>query len=200
MGGYKERVLRSAFDGVSLSDCRLLFNHDKNKVLARTKSGTLKVTLDEMGLRFRATLPDTPTTSEIIPLMERGDVGECSWAFSLPYEGKSWSEDGKTLSITKIDRLWDVSLVTYPACPVTSAWLVDVKDPKDPFRSSERDEMADELNRAIMAAELSKARYQMDKTMSDWEDWNREFERNAPGRAEISAELRQWERKLGITL
>ena len=152
---YYEVVSRSALDGVSLSDCRLLFNHDKNKVLARTKSGTLKITIDSMGLKYRAQLPDTPLANEIIELMDRGDLGESSWAFSLPYEGKSWSADGKTLTIVQVTKLWDVSLVTYPANPATSAWLTGTPKPADPLRAnSEREEMANELNRAIMSAEL----------------------------------------------
>ena len=58
-GSYTEVIKRGALDGADLSDVRLIYNHDNNKVpLARTPK-TMSLELDQAGLTFTATLPDT---------------------------------------------------------------------------------------------------------------------------------------------
>jgi HK97 family phage prohead protease len=124
MGGYDERVAKGAFDEANMTDVVALFNHDSNKVLARTP-GTLKLDIDDRGLKFRFSLPKTNDGNDLVEMISRGDVSQCSFAFRVAEQEWEMSRDnGPDLrSITKISDVYDVSLVTYPAYPDTSVAL-----------------------------------------------------------------------------
>ena len=105
-----------SFDGRLQDDVRVLFNHDNNLVLGRTISGTATLEVDEKGLRYTCQLPDTSYAKDLIELMERGDVTQSSFAFTI--EDESWEEraDGMLIrTVKKVGQLYDVSPVTYPA-------------------------------------------------------------------------------------
>jgi HK97 family phage prohead protease len=125
MGGYNERVAKGAFDAANMTDVRALFNHDPNQVLARSASGTLKLDIDERGLKFRFSLPNTTVGNDLVEMVSRGDVSQCSFAFRVDeQEWEMSSGNGPDLrSITKISDVYDVALVTYPAYPDTSVAL-----------------------------------------------------------------------------
>jgi uncharacterized protein len=120
-GWYKEVIEPGAFDeAIAASDCRALFNHDGNCLLARQSSGTLKLSLDERGLVYEFESPDTTVGNDILVMMERGDLKESSFAFTV--KEQEWreekDEDGDweyTRVIKKVEMLYDVSPVTYPA-------------------------------------------------------------------------------------
>ncbi len=125
LGGFVEVIAPGAFDDVLDDDVRALFNHDRNFVLGRTKAGTLTLTIDEVGLRYEITPPDTQTVRDmVIEPMGRGDVNQSSFAFRLPSDGYRWDEgeDGVYIrTITRVSKLLDVSPVTYPAYNDTEA-------------------------------------------------------------------------------
>jgi hypothetical protein len=80
-------------------------------------SRTLDLSQDESGLYFRSNLdPNDPDVQRIAPKMERGDLTEMSFAFSVVED--EWSEDyqSRTLRALNLDG-GDVSIVTYPANP-----------------------------------------------------------------------------------
>ena len=58
---YVERIQPGAFNNAlkNADDARALFNHDSNQVLGRVSSGTLRLNVDEVGLRYQIDLPDT---------------------------------------------------------------------------------------------------------------------------------------------
>ncbi len=122
-GGWFEEVIeKGAFSGVvERSDIRALLNHDPNHILARFQSGreenTLTVRDDDNGLFFEFEMPSN--RSDLIEAMERGDINQNSFAFTLAPDGDEWEEskgdDEIPLRRTKkVDRLYDVSVVTYP--------------------------------------------------------------------------------------
>ena len=127
LGGFVEEIEPGFFEGVLDGDTRGLFNHDRNFVLGRTRSGTL--TLDDRaeGLGFRAVGPWGQTIHDlVIGPMKRGDIDQCSFAFSVRDGGDAWREehDGtwvRTLKRGGCKELFDVSVVTDPAYPQTSA-------------------------------------------------------------------------------
>lgn len=127
LGGFVEQIDRHAFDGVLNDDVRALFNHDPNMVLGRTKSGTLKLFVDDIGLRYEISPPDTIWANDLIKSMERGDINQSSFAFIVDYEnnGDSWEYDEDNdlyiRTILKVKRLYDVSPVTYPAYEQTES-------------------------------------------------------------------------------
>jgi HK97 family phage prohead protease len=122
MGEYSETIERGAFAKAlaERDDVRLLFNHD-GVPLARTKSGTLTLAEDDRGLRVDANLDAaSPLVQTVRSAMERGDLDEMSFAFSATRQ--EWNEDYTVRTIREV-RLYDVSLVTYPANPATSVKL-----------------------------------------------------------------------------
>lgn len=117
LGGFQERISPQAFDDVLNNDVRAFFNHDPNHLLARSKSGTLRLSVDEKGLRYEFDVPDTTSGRDLLVSMERGDVTQSSFAFTV--EKDSWNvENGTDIrTIEKVKRLYDVSPVSIPAYP-----------------------------------------------------------------------------------
>jgi HK97 family phage prohead protease len=121
MGWYTEVVDPSAFTRTlsATPDVRLLLNHD-GLPLARTSSGTMRLSADSRGLRVDADLePTDPDVMALIPKMKRGDLNQMSFAFNMIAD--EWSQDCSTRTLRELDlNNGDVSLVTYPANPNTS--------------------------------------------------------------------------------
>ena len=111
---WYEEILPGAFPDLSRQDCRAFFNHDRNHVLARSKQGrgTLKLSVDRVGLRYEFEAPDTTTANDMLESIRRGDIDGASFAFSVLKD--DWiTRDGKRIrQIQKIARLHDVSIVT----------------------------------------------------------------------------------------
>lgn len=122
MGGFREQVAAGAFAAaIGQDDVRLLINHD-GLPLARTASKTLRLSEDARGLRIEADLePTDPDVLRLLPKLQRGDVSQMSFAFSVRPGGQDWARDdeGRTVRTLKKLRLWDVSVVTFPAYPQT---------------------------------------------------------------------------------
>jgi uncharacterized protein len=122
LGEYTETISSGAFKKTleENDDVRLLFNHD-GIPLARTKSETLTLTEDKKGLRTEATLDTrSGTANDLVIAMQRGDLDEMSFAFKV--ERQEWNEDYTERWINEV-KLFDVSVVTYPANPATSVGL-----------------------------------------------------------------------------
>ena len=115
LGGFREYIAPGAFDGRLEDDVRFLINHDANLVLARTTNGTLRLSVDEKGLRYEADMPNTSTARDLMELLKNGTISQSSFAFTV--EEDSWEvKDGMNIrTIDKVSQLYDVSSVTYPA-------------------------------------------------------------------------------------
>jgi HK97 family phage prohead protease len=114
LGGFREVIDPNAFEGRLEDDVRFLINHD-GLPLARTTNKTLRLSIDEKGLRYEATMPDTTLSNDLMELLKNGTVSQSSFAFIV--EDDSWEvKDGVNIrTINKVSRLFDVSAVTYPA-------------------------------------------------------------------------------------
>lgn len=129
MWGFRERIDSAAFEGTDMTDVRALFNHDPNMLLARSSSGTLSLSVDEKGLRYSFDLPDTTAGRDLGEMLRRGDVSQSSFGFTISDDEwiETRNDDGEvettTRVIKKIQRLFDVSPVTYPAYPDASVAL-----------------------------------------------------------------------------
>jgi len=117
--GFTEVIARGAAAKSAMeADVRLLVNHD-GLPLARTKAKTLTLTSDDVGLHVDARLdPANPTVAELRSAMGRGDLDEMSFAFQAIRQ--EWNEDYTERTIREV-KLYDVSVVTYPANPATVA-------------------------------------------------------------------------------
>ena len=94
-------------------DVLALVDHDTSRVLARTRSQTLKLSEDSAGLQFELSIPDTSAGRDVLALAERGDLGGMSFGFLVPKGGESWN--GNKRMLTAID-LREISVVSaWPA-------------------------------------------------------------------------------------
>jgi HK97 family phage prohead protease len=126
LGGFYEIIKPGAFDRALAAgaDVRGLVDHDASRILGRTKSGTMKLSVDAKGLRYEITPPDTTTARDLMTSMKRGDVDGSSFAFSVAPNGDNWRAEGPKVirELTDVD-LFDVSVVTYPAYLASEASL-----------------------------------------------------------------------------
>lgn len=122
MGWYIERIEQGAFDERLNDDVRFLYNHDANMILARTKSGTGELFLDDAGnLNYRYVTPNRTYAKDLADAIRSGDIDQSSYAFTIDDEVWETRSDGKEVrTIKKYKQLYDVSPVTYPADPDTS--------------------------------------------------------------------------------
>ena len=125
---FQEELALGAFkDALTQNDCRSLINHNPDKILGRSSAGTLLLQETENGLAFEIDPPDTSYARDLKISMARKDVKECSFAFSVAPGGDSWTRDEKTKmpirTIRQIGKLYDVSVVTYPAYDSTQCSL-----------------------------------------------------------------------------
>ena len=125
LGDFVERIDPGAFGIVAERrgrkkplETRALWNHDPNYPLARYP-GTLRMTVDEVGLRYEFPVPDTSYGRDIASNIRAGIVKGSSFSFTVPSGGDSWAvEDGRSVrTIQRIDSLLDVGPVTFPAYP-----------------------------------------------------------------------------------
>ena len=122
MGWFTEEIDRHAFDNADMSNVYLLGNHDENIVLAGTSNGSLKWEINENGVYQRSNIIDTSLGEDWLKLVKNGLINKQSFAFTIAKDGEEWTErNGKEHRIIRrIERLFDFSLVTYPAYDSTS--------------------------------------------------------------------------------
>lgn len=120
IGEFYERVDAGALKNADMSDVRILFNHDPNQILGRTKSGTARVGVDNEGLWYEVDLPESAIA--LREAVQRGDIDQSSWGFFLREKGdKVELRDGKLYrTLMDIEKVLDASPVTFPANPDTS--------------------------------------------------------------------------------
>ena len=118
IGSSTETIRAGAFKGALAGDVLALADHDATRVLARTKSGTLRLSEDSRGLAFEIDLPETQAGRDLLALAERGDLGGMSFGFRVPQGGERWT--GNRRELRTID-LKEISVVSaWPAYPGTT--------------------------------------------------------------------------------
>ena len=145
LGGFTEEITPGAFDGVIEKSVTLaLIDHNQSRgILAKNSKGKGSLTLeaDEKGLHFRFSAPETELGNELIEYLKRGDITQCSFAFSVADEHwEKTGEDEYVRHIDKIDRLYDVSAVFNPAYPETSIAMRSL----EAFKASEIEQRTEE--------------------------------------------------------
>lgn len=123
LGGYQEMISPGAFSR-SLQenpDIRLLINHDPNKILARTPR-TMRVNEDSRGLAVEADLPNTTYGNDLAESLSRGDISQMSFRFR-PVDSTWEKRDSTPIEVLKDVDLIEVSAVTFPAYPASTASL-----------------------------------------------------------------------------
>ena len=131
-GLFDETIDPGALDNTDLKDVRFLVNHNRDMIpLARSRNNNANSTMQlekvEDGLAIRANLDteNNPTAKELYSAVSRGDVSGMSFMFTV--SGESWENldtDYPRRHITGLDKVFEVSAVTFPAYSATS---IDVR-------------------------------------------------------------------------
>lgn len=127
--GWTEHIVTGACDDC-LADLEangpvyLFFDH-RGLPLASTRAGTLDLSADRRGLLSVARPdPESSHSTEVVSRLRRGELDAMSWAFSIGEGGRQeWNEDYTKRWITKVERMYDVSVVSFPANPATEVGL-----------------------------------------------------------------------------
>lgn len=113
---YKEKIDAEAFRSAQMADVVMNYNHE-GKPVARTKNGTLKLTVDERGLFIRADLSGTEEGRRLYEEIKGGYIDKMSFSFTV--SEASVDRDTNTRTIRGIKRLYDVAAVDIPAYDAT---------------------------------------------------------------------------------
>lgn len=121
-GGMIETIAAGAFTNTlaTRADILALVDHDPSRVLARTKSGTLRLTEDAHGLAFELDVPDTQAGRDILVMAKRGDLGGMSFGFTATDE----MVDGDRRELRAVE-LFEISVVS--AWPAYEGTKVDAR-------------------------------------------------------------------------
>lgn len=144
LGGFREIIRPSAInqDLINRSDILALVDHNSEYLMARLRKGkgNIDLTLDEHGLKFRYTIPDTVKGDELWSHIERGEIDQCSFAFGIDYSDPAAEKyyvdkDGVTIrEILKIAQLYDISAVINPAYEDTEIYTRDLNHVNENIR------------------------------------------------------------------
>lgn len=151
-------------------------NHNNGSIMGRTKSGTLKLSTDKKGLRFICEVPNTTVGADVYELVSRGDLYECSFAFSVKNSDEVWTkdEDGNNVrTIKKIAKLYDVSTVYSGAYASTDVFAreEDVEEHIEPTPGEDKDEFIAKCIKYVMdAGETDDSKQAYAICMSKWEE------------------------------
>ncbi|TDM04060.1 HK97 family phage prohead protease [Macrococcus carouselicus] len=119
LGRFIETITPEALKNTELDDVRLLFNHDWSNVLGRQSAQTLDLEVDEVGLRFKAKLPNTTLGRDVYEQIKANNINQCSFEFTLAENGEEMRYDSKDSiykrTIKAIKRIREISIVSLPA-------------------------------------------------------------------------------------
>ena len=126
--GYTEVIDSKALDDADMSDVVLRYNHnDSFMVLARTRNKSLNLKVDEKGLYMDATLQDDITEHKnIFNAIKTQLIDKQSFAFTVEEDEYDYESDTRT--ITKIGKLFDVSVVDQPFYNATDVSVASKND------------------------------------------------------------------------
>ena len=124
LGGFVEIIERGAFDEVMASNPDVFGKYNHTQVIGRTSSGTMRLMVDERGLRYEIDPPRS--AAAVVELIERGDVRGSSFAFRSRPADETWSRDANGRMIRRIKKfsfLGDAGPVDTPAYMATETYV-----------------------------------------------------------------------------
>lgn len=165
-GGWIEQIARGAFDKTlrEKPDLMMLINHE-GMPLARTKSGTCRLSVDDHGLRVDAELDRRDSDVRNLEIkMQRGDMDEMSFAFRV--KAQEWrstadfpDDDMALRTITEVSlHKGDVSIVNYGANPTTSASVRSVEEALKVLAECDEKELAEIRSEGVDTLKIAQER------------------------------------------
>ena len=119
---YNERIAPNAVDETDMTD--VVYRIDpEGKVYARSSAGTIKLDIDEHGLHQVTDLSRTRAGQEHFEEIAAGNYPQMSFAFTVGED--HYDADTRTRIIDRIDKVFDISAVSFPANPTTELHVRD---------------------------------------------------------------------------
>lgn len=138
-----EQVEKTAFDTSDMSDVIMQYDH-AGRVFARTRNNTLELNVDDIGLGIKAFLGGTELGRQLYEDIQGGYIDRMSFGFIVDRSQDLWTEeaiDGEKVflrTIRKIDKVFDVSAVSFPANDATAISVRSLIDGVNQQREAER--------------------------------------------------------------
>ena len=130
LGGFTEEIAPGAFDDVLTRnpDVHLLWDHDTRLVLARTRNNTLKLQANEIGLNYWGRVAPTSYAADLRVLLDRGDVDQASFAFTVGDQEWTITEDENgdervLRTILRVAELYDATITATGAYPAATSQI-----------------------------------------------------------------------------
>ena len=160
--GYYEVIAKGSIDESALKDVPFKVNHnDINLILARTRNDSLQLSIDDKGLFFRAKLQnDVQSHVEIYNMVKTGLLDKMSFAFTVKEHEIDRSGKLPRRTIKKIDKLFDISVVTVPAYDATDVQARSIELVETSIESLENEKRSSDED-ALKALELEKLKIQI---------------------------------------
>lgn len=124
LGGFIERIVPGAFDKALSQNPDVFGRYNHERLLGRTSSGTMKLELDERGLRY--TIYPKKADADVVESIQRADVRGSSFAFRSKGDQERWFKDEQGRMIREIrqfDSIHDAGPVDNPAYKATEAFV-----------------------------------------------------------------------------
>jgi uncharacterized protein len=150
---YYEIISRGACDEETQMDDVVLVENHQGRAAAKTKNRTLELSTSDDGLFIKADLSKNATGRELYEAIQNGFYDKMSFAFTVRKD--SYDKESRTRRIEKIDRLYDVSVVDWPAYNQTSVSARSFfeaeaeKEMKERAEAQHREELLSELKRKV---------------------------------------------------
>jgi uncharacterized protein len=150
---YYEIISRGACDEETQMDDVVLVENHQGRAAAKTKNRTLELSTSDDGLFIKADLSKNATGRELYEAIQNGFYDKMSFAFTVRKD--SYDKESRTRRIEKIDRLFDVSAVDFPAYSETSISARSFfeaeaeKEMKERAEAQHREELLSELKRKV---------------------------------------------------
>ena len=132
-------------------DVRSAFNHSRDHILGRTKSGTLELEETPEGVRYTVTPPDAQWAKDLMVSLERGDIDGSSFTFGVEPQDEKVTKraDGTYLrEIFNLSALGEMGPVSYPAYETTTANVRSAQETYESFTEALRTQDASDKTAA----------------------------------------------------
>lgn len=140
---FREVILPSAITQDVLDNSDIIFNinHNREDMVARRYhgKGSLSVELREDGVAFSFKVPNTRLGNDLLEMISRGEIFDCSFAFTDV--DATWSYDNNTLlrTVTNITKLFDMSAVYNGAYSQTEISARSLEETEEQLRAEPTD-------------------------------------------------------------
>lgn len=142
--GFFEEVQKGAFDKslATREYIPALYNHNSDKVLGSTRSGSLKLISDEIGLKFSLRInPKISYANDLYELVSIGDIDGCSFGFYVNDDEWTTLDDGTDLRIIKDLELIEVTITPFPAYTSSEAICRSYEEHKQELEQHKQNEI-----------------------------------------------------------